>query len=149
MKNLVIVDKLCAFPNQSNFPPHFRRYGGGTATPLRSSPFGTCSSSPLCGEAVKKIPPPSAAEVHGANGIFPEFLSWENLKNFLPKLGEEPNFFYAYGISVEIFFTKTLLKFFTTESRVFTLLFAISKKHPKNPHRSQVHYPPNPVFSLI
>jgi hypothetical protein len=40
------------------------------------------------------IPPPSAAEVHGANDIFPGFLSWENLNKTPSKNGrEKPKFF--------------------------------------------------------
>jgi len=33
LKNLVIVDEFCAFPNLSNYPPHFRRYGGARLHP--------------------------------------------------------------------------------------------------------------------
>ncbi|MDD5187083.1 MAG: hypothetical protein PHF57_02635, partial [Methanoregula sp.] len=58
------------------------------------SPFGTCSSSPLRGEAVKTRYPPSAAEVHGANDIFPGFLSWEKINKTPSKNGrEKPKFF--------------------------------------------------------
>jgi len=40
LKNLVIVDKLCAFPNLSNLPPHFRRYGGALRPPFAPHPSG-------------------------------------------------------------------------------------------------------------
>jgi hypothetical protein len=114
---------------------------GGTATPLRSSPFGACSSSPLRGEAVKMIPPPSAAEVHGTNDYLPRFLAGKNAKKSHPKLGEEPNFF-CNAFSTENYYLKhsTSAKFFShlvqeprdsRQASTPTIYFvAPSKNHP-------------------
>jgi len=65
---------------------------GGTVPPFTPSPFRACSSSHQCGEAIKRIPPHSAAEVHGADDIFPEFGDGKNSKKFPLKIGELPCF---------------------------------------------------------
>jgi len=54
--------------------------GEASRPPFRSSPFGTCSSSPLRSEGVKMRTPPSAAGVHGANDIFPGFFRGEKFE---------------------------------------------------------------------
>jgi len=70
----------------SPYPAQVRRFGGALLSPLRSSPFGTCSFSPQYSEAQKPNIRRRVVEVHGTNDYGRGFLMGKNSKILLRKL---------------------------------------------------------------